>query len=207
MQDPTMNYLTPGRNDRSGKINKIHPQDRPVHDWYRFVLSFPPHLVREYLQRLGVSDGKRVLDPFCGTGTTLVECSKLGVSSVGVEANPMAHFAAGVKVDWSPDPNGLLEHARIVAEKASAVLDSQGIEDDPLFFVGQETGADLRTLPRDSASLLVANSISPLPLHKALVLLDCLREQSDERYQRHELLALAKAIVYSSWETKRPTCA
>jgi hypothetical protein len=34
-----------------------------------------------------------VLDPFCGTGTTLVECKKKGTSSVGIEAHPMGHFA------------------------------------------------------------------------------------------------------------------
>src|SRR2546426_10997426 len=91
---------------RSGKEdNKLHPQDRAAHEWYRFVLSFPPHLVRDYLRRFGIGAKDRVLDPFCGTGTTLVECKKLGISSVGVEANPMAYFASQVKVDWSPDPN------------------------------------------------------------------------------------------------------
>lgn len=28
----------------------LRPEDQPVHDWYRFVLSFPPHLVRTYIQ-------------------------------------------------------------------------------------------------------------------------------------------------------------
>jgi len=78
----------------NGEANKLSLQDRPVHDWYRFVLSFPPHLVRDYLQRFGITASHRVLDPFCGTGTTLVECKKLGIPSVGVEANPMACFAS-----------------------------------------------------------------------------------------------------------------
>src|SRR5688572_12184929 len=58
--------------------NKIQPGDRPVHEWYRFVLSFPPHLVRTYLERFNVGNDQLVLDPFCGTGTTLVECKKRG---------------------------------------------------------------------------------------------------------------------------------
>ncbi len=74
-------------------INKLYPEDRSVHEWYRFVLSFPPHLVRRYLELFGVTRGQRVLDPFCGTGTVLVECKKLGIAGVGIEANPMAHFA------------------------------------------------------------------------------------------------------------------
>ena len=79
--------------------NKLRPQDRAVHSWYRFVLSFPPHLVRNYLSRFAVKADDTVLDPFCGTGTTLVECKKQGVGSVGLESNPIAHFASAVKVD------------------------------------------------------------------------------------------------------------
>lgn len=81
--------------------NKLRLEDRVGHDWYRFVLSFPPHLVREYLARFGVDSKQRVLDPFCGTGTTLVECKKLGIPSAGIERNPMAWFASRVKISWS----------------------------------------------------------------------------------------------------------
>jgi tRNA G10 N-methylase Trm11 len=80
--------------------NRVKAEDRAIHDWYRFVLSFPPHLVRDYVQRFGLSEGSCVLDPFCGTGTTLVECKRLGVNSVGLEANPMPWFATNSKVDW-----------------------------------------------------------------------------------------------------------
>lgn len=53
--------------------NKLRSADRAAHDWYRFVLSYPPHLVRSYVDRFGLSPRHVVLDPFCGTGTTLVE--------------------------------------------------------------------------------------------------------------------------------------
>lgn len=52
------------------------------------------------MERFGVGPSDTVLDPFCGTGTTLVECKKLRIPSVGIEASPMAHFASSVKVDW-----------------------------------------------------------------------------------------------------------
>ena len=61
--------------------NKLSRDDLAAHDWYRFVLSYPPHLVRDYLKRLPAPEGRRVLDPFCGTGTTIVECKKLRISS------------------------------------------------------------------------------------------------------------------------------
>jgi hypothetical protein len=49
----------------------------------------------------------------------------------------------------------------------------------------------------ESRSLLLKDSISPLPLHKTLVLIECLKHCHDERYYRHELLALAKALTTS----------
>jgi hypothetical protein len=107
--------------------NRIYAQDKAGHEWYRFVLSFPPHLVRTYLQRFKIGSHDCVLDPFCGTGTTLVECKKLGIPSVGIEANPMAYFASEVKIDWNPNPDDLVKHASLVAESALSVLESEGI--------------------------------------------------------------------------------
>jgi DNA modification methylase len=188
-----------------GYINRLYIEDAAAHDWYRFILSFPPHLVREYIQRLGIGDGHLVLDPFCGTGTTVVECKKIGISSVGVEANPMCNFASRVKLDWSPDPDGLINHAGVVAEAALEKLWSEGIIEsngEPPLFSRRDDGAQnrigsYRTLPPETFKLLLTNSISPLPLHKSLILIDALRSHYDERYHRHELLALAKALVYS----------
>lgn len=37
--------------------NKVQFEDLAAHDWYRFVLSFPPHLVRKYLEKFGVEEG------------------------------------------------------------------------------------------------------------------------------------------------------
>jgi DNA methylase len=181
--------------------NKLRPEDRPAHDWYRFVLSFPPHLVRDIIQRFGVGPPQRALDPFCGTGTTLVECKKLGIPSVGVEANPMACFARRVKVDWDVDPDGLLEHAHGIAARALQQLEAEGIEDHeepPLFRKPRVTDTQLHTVSADAWKLLLKNSISPLPLHKVLTLARTLRDQWDDRFSRHEQLALAKAIVFGA---------
>lgn len=99
----------------SADANKLGNDDRAAHDWYRFVLSYPPHLVRDYLKRSPAPAGQQVLDPFCGTGTTVVECKKLGISSVGVEAHPLSHFASSTKIDWAVDPNELEDSARRVS--------------------------------------------------------------------------------------------
>lgn len=179
--------------------NKLRMEDYSGHDWYRFVLSFPPHLVRDYIKRFGMDSSQTVLDPFCGTGTTLVECKKSGVPSMGIESNPVACFASRIKVDWRRDSGGLLNHAHKIAELTVKKLQAEGIDDTnglPLFHNGHKTALKLRTISADTWKLLLKDSISPLPLHKTLVLLEVLEDQKDERFYSHERLALAKAIVF-----------
>jgi hypothetical protein len=180
--------------------NRLRLEDRAVHDWYRFVLSFPPHLVRAYLDRFSIGPGQVVLDPFCGTGTTLVECKKLGIASIGIERNPMAHFASQTKLDWTIDPNRLIADAESIAAIALSQLKSEGIEDEPplpLFVKDNHsyTSPELRSLDLESAAILLKDSISPLPLHKVLILLDVIARVSGDRYRNHEQLALARVIV------------
>jgi hypothetical protein len=118
---------------RNGNINKLDLKDKPIHDWYRFVLSYPPHFVRKYIADFGITSQNTILDPFCGTGTTLVESKLHGLPGVGVEANPFAHFASSVKTDWSVDPDELLQCAEIISKDAISKLAMQGIDDNAIF--------------------------------------------------------------------------
>lgn len=167
-------------------VNRIDCADLPVHRWYRFVLSFPPHLVRNYLDEFDLQADEMVLDPFCGTGTTLVECKKYGIRSTGLEAMPMARFASRAKVDWQVCPDDLMAFAQEVSRLARRRLQR-----------ATRTNV-LRTLPADRARLLIAGSIAERPLHKTLVLMDAmsdLRSSASGKVYDLARLALAKTVV------------
>jgi len=191
-----MTQAIPRSRPANGEANRLLPEDTAVHNWYRFVLSFPPHLVREYLERFDVTPDSTVLDPFCGTGTTLVECKKLGVPCVGIEANSMSHFASQVKADWTCSHKGLLRHARRVADAALEQLDSDGVGDVSIFSAGG-VSHPLRSLPNETHALLLKGSISAVPLHRTLVLLEKIDQLRHDSYYSHERLALANALVTS----------
>jgi DNA modification methylase len=178
----------------NGRANKLNPQDRAFHDWYRFVLSFPPHLVRDYIRKFQLNQKSVLLDPFCGTGTTLVEAKLAGMKAVGLEGNPFPQFASSVKTDWDLDPDVLTSHTRQMAKEALAVLKSQGIDDN--FSFGNYKDLELKTLEPKTEKLILTNSISPLPLHKTLVLFECLKKFEGEPFYRHALLALGNALVF-----------
>ena len=75
-------------------------RDRLAHRWYRLTPSYSPELVASILDEFGNSDTK-VLDPFSGRGTTAIECQLRGVPCLGIEINPMLHFAGTVSLNWS----------------------------------------------------------------------------------------------------------
>jgi len=174
------------------QTNKVLAGDKPFHDWYRFVLSYPPHLVRHYLKEFGVSEHDTVLDPFSGTGTTLVESQLLGYQSLGIEANPVVQFASTTKLDWSINPYRLQELALSIAQQVYQTLINQGIDDED--GSSEVAEASLLALSADEAKILLKNSISPLPLHKALVLREAI-QQAEERYRNHLLLGFVTSLV------------
>jgi hypothetical protein len=168
--------------------NKLFLSDRAFHDWYRFVLSFPPHLVRQYLQRFGLSEGSTVLDPFCGTGTTLVEAKKNMVSAFGIEACPMAAFASRVKTTWTGKYRQLEELGEQLVKRAKQTYSRPG---QPA----------LRFTP-EQERLILANSISEIPLHKCLILLHEIKNVSDPEIRDILLLAIAHIAVFCASNLK-----
>lgn len=161
--------------------NKLRVEDSSIHDWYRFVLSFPPHLVQQYLETFCVDQTSFVLDPFCGTGTTNVECKKHGVSSWGIEASPLTHFVSKTKCIWANDTSSFLNTAKQIALAATRTINSL---------------SKPRTLSEEQTSLILKNSICEQPLSSTLVLRDSIRAEKSP-FEDYYLLALAKHIVYS----------
>ncbi|MNC19818.1 hypothetical protein D3C75_677570 [compost metagenome] len=86
----------------------VHPLDTQhfdVHNWYRFKEGFSPNLLKEVLGFFGLEKDIRLLDPFCGSGTTILSSMLLDKnyqfdSATGVEVNPFIHFVASTKVKY-----------------------------------------------------------------------------------------------------------
>src|SRR5687767_12066049 len=71
---PLLTFPLPqGESDRQFRVNVLFIS-KMLHTSYSFALAFEAELVRDLLDRLGVARRSTVLDPFCGTGTTLLEC-------------------------------------------------------------------------------------------------------------------------------------
>jgi len=75
---------------------ELSPADRALpHGFHSYPARFHPALVRRLLD--GLPRGATVLDPFCGSGTALVEAVLAGARAFGTDVNPLAIELARLK--------------------------------------------------------------------------------------------------------------
>jgi SAM-dependent methyltransferase len=106
--------------DRRGhsEIEGIHPYPA------KFIAEIP----RALLACLPMRKGSAVLDPFCGSGSTLVETQRLGIKAVGIDLNPIACLMSRVKTAACPSS---LEQRAARLIKSSQEYSAQAIPKIP----------------------------------------------------------------------------
>ncbi len=72
-------------------------RDQPFHRWFRFREGYAPELVTRAIRAMP-SKPQLVLDPFCGSGATLLGARTSAVPSIGVDINPVAALIARTKL-------------------------------------------------------------------------------------------------------------
>lgn len=70
-----------------------------THGLHEYRGKFFPQLVRALINVVGLSDDAIILDPMCGSGTTLVEASLSGKRCYGLDLNPLSVFISDVKCE------------------------------------------------------------------------------------------------------------
>ncbi len=67
--------------------------------WGNFIPQIPNQFLRRYTKK-----GEWVLDPFLGSGTTLIECRRLGRNGIGIELQPEVAALAGKAIAKEKNP-------------------------------------------------------------------------------------------------------
>jgi DNA modification methylase len=69
----------------------------PIYNWFYYKEGFAAELVTKLADMLKIKKDSLVLDPFCGSGTTLLACKHLGLPAIGYDVLPISVFASYVK--------------------------------------------------------------------------------------------------------------
>ncbi len=75
----------------------MNRREHPFHSMSSYLGGFPPRIPRQIIEQW-VPPRATVLDPFCGSGTTLLEAKLLGRTAIGVDLNPLAVALARAKL-------------------------------------------------------------------------------------------------------------
>lgn len=68
-----------------------------IHSIHPYPAKFIPEIPRTVIQQLGIAPGTSLLDPFCGSGVSLVEAQRFKIPSIGLDLNPIACLISKVK--------------------------------------------------------------------------------------------------------------
>jgi len=95
-------HYTPTMQSQLERVNGNRPNRQSTrysaHGLHEYKGKFNPQIVRAILNILDLPLGSRLIDPFCGSGTSLLECVHLGMDTVGTDINPLAVFIANAKL-------------------------------------------------------------------------------------------------------------
>lgn len=76
--------------------------NRLTHRLHHYPAALFPDLVAKAIAEFGPNQPGRIFDPFCGSGTTLLEAMVNGHQAIGADLNPLARLITKVKTSRSP---------------------------------------------------------------------------------------------------------
>ncbi|MBU1783566.1 DNA adenine methylase [Patescibacteria group bacterium] len=78
-------------------VNYSSDLNKKIQRWYRYKEGYSITLVENILDNYKVTKEDIVLDPFVGSGSTIIEAKKRGCHAIGYEVNPFSYFLCKTK--------------------------------------------------------------------------------------------------------------
>ena len=80
-------------------LNYSDDLNKPFQRWYRYKEGFSVELVEQLIREYSKHKKGIILDPFSGSGSTLLAANEMGYSGVGFEVNPFSFFLSKCKLE------------------------------------------------------------------------------------------------------------
>jgi DNA methylase len=93
----------------------------PVHRWFRYSAGFSAMWVESLITQATEQGNVTVLDPFAGSGTTLLVSEKLGAQCYGIEAHPFMVRVARAKLLYKTDVSCYIKHIHHIIKIADNI--------------------------------------------------------------------------------------
>lgn len=83
----------------SSLLNYSDDLNKPLQRWYRYKEGFSIDLVKHLIKEYSMKGKGVIMDPFAGSGSTLIAARELGYDGIGFEVNPFSYFLSNCKLD------------------------------------------------------------------------------------------------------------
>lgn len=97
LQEPEIEYQIRSNKsiDLTWDFNKVNTKEF-THCFHAYPAMMIPQIARRLIENYG-KKSKLLFDPYCGTGTSLVEANIKGINAIGTDINPLARLIALTK--------------------------------------------------------------------------------------------------------------
>ncbi len=102
--------------DFSSLVSPRKDKDKPIYRWHSYKHSFSKELVDNFIKKFELNESSLVLDPFVGSGTTLLACKDKSISGIGYDISPFAVFLTKTKLN-NYNKNELIETLKVFSSK------------------------------------------------------------------------------------------
>lgn len=92
----------------------------PVHRWVRYSAGFSGAWAQSVIEDAARREPTRVLDPFCGSGTTLIAAENSDVEAIGIDSHPFVGRIALAKLAHRSSPSSYLKYIRRIMVSAAS---------------------------------------------------------------------------------------
>ncbi len=158
-----------------------------IHKWYDYLEDFPYSLIEDKIKEYKIKHNSLVVDPFVGSGTTLVSANMFHCNSVGFDANPLMTFISEVKTTWDFDLTLYKKQVIKVAEQfLEKIHDYDSLKLKKGFLVN---------MPRKELN----QWLSPSLQKEVNLLKNLIDEISDKKIKNLLLLAMSKSCLDASY--------
>ena len=80
-------------------LNYSDDLNKPFQRWYRYKEGFSTEMVEQLIREYSIHKKGVILDPFSGSGSTLLAAAHMGYQGVGFEVNPFSCFLSRCKLE------------------------------------------------------------------------------------------------------------